>query len=147
MFSPKPSEKAIKPRGGPAVGVNRDSVVKVNTLTWFSMEVTVNAVKLELQMGGSSGKSWAPPDPEGALYRWEGPRLYKDLVLSRPPCRCHFTGGEAHRLPHLTVTSLWERLQEEGGAAEQTIKTKLDPLKVLHTVAGFGEEVHNAEFF
>lgn len=28
----------------------------------------------------------------------------------------HFTGGEAHRLPHLTVTSLWERAK--GGNEE-----------------------------
>ncbi len=28
------------------------------------------------------------------------------------PVSTHFTGGEARRLPHLTATSLWERVKE-----------------------------------
>lgn len=76
---------------------------------------------MELQLGGSSKLKEPGPSRPGEGQRTDG----EVLVFTRtgPPettlplryqviSLTHFTGGEAHRLPHLTVISLWERVKE-----------------------------------
>lgn len=56
-----------------------------------------------VQMGRSSSLQGLGP-PETTL-----PLRYQVISLT------HFTGGEAHRPPHLAATSLWERVKEPHG--------------------------------
>lgn len=54
-------------------------------------------------------------DGEVFLFTRTGPPETTLVLCYQVLSLTHFTGGEAHRLPHLNVTWLWEREQREEG--------------------------------
>lgn len=96
-------------------------------LSRFSMEGNVNTKSFRSSRSSWAGHRLKQPGPgrleegrhadgEVFLFTRTGPPETTLLPRYQVISLTHFTGGEAHRLPHLNVTCLWER-KGRGGAA------------------------------
>lgn len=98
-------------------------------LSRFSMEGNVNTVSFRSYRSSWAGRRLKQPGPsrleegrhadgEVFLFTRTGPPETTLLPRHQVISLTHFTGGEAHRLPHLNVTCLWEREGRAGGGGQ-----------------------------
>lgn len=110
-------------------------------LSRFSMEGNVNTVSFRSYRSSWAGRRLKQPGPgrleegrhadgEVFLFTRTGPPETTLLPRHQVISLTHFTGGEAHRLPHLNVTCLWER--EGFGYAAESQNHRKTMFHVLH---------------